>query len=91
MVTTKTKKSSSGMDIPDWAYETLARCLLPKMQQYYESEVGRKDLEAFRAEQALRLKQKQVRIAQRGLRRKTEPPLSIPSLSDIEQTRIHCQ
>jgi len=43
MVTTsKTKKSSSGMDIPDWAYETLARCLLPKMQKYYATEEGKR-------------------------------------------------
>jgi len=40
------------MKIPDWAYESLARSLLPEMQKYYESEVGRKDLEAYRAEQA---------------------------------------
>ena len=82
MVTTKTKKSSSGMDIPDWAYETLARCLLPKMQKYYESEVGRKDLEAYRAE-----RDRMALAKAKGVRRKTEPPLSIPSLSRTRQTQ----
>lgn len=36
------KPSSSGMDIPDHAFETLARCLLPKLQDYYESDEGKK-------------------------------------------------
>jgi len=43
---------SSGMKIPDWAYESLARSLLPEMQKYYESEIGRKELESYRAEKA---------------------------------------
>ena len=71
MVTTtkpKTKKSSSGMDIPDWAFETLARCLLPRMQQYYESEVGKKDLETYRAERDIMALAKT-----KGVRHKTEP------------------
>ena len=40
------------MDIPDYQFEALARCLLPKMQKYYESAEGKKDLEAYRAEKA---------------------------------------
>lgn len=36
--------SSSGMDIPDYAIERIARCMLPMIQQYYESEEGRKEL-----------------------------------------------
>ncbi|MDL2218638.1 hypothetical protein LJC27_08295 [Christensenellaceae bacterium OttesenSCG-928-M15] len=40
----KPKKDSSGMDIPDYVFESLARCLLPKMQQYYESEEGKQAL-----------------------------------------------
>jgi len=46
------RKSSSGMDIPDYHYEALARCLLPKIQKYYESEEGRKALAEYRAEKA---------------------------------------
>ena len=34
--------------IPDYQYEMLARCLLPKMQRYFESEEGKKDLEQYR-------------------------------------------
>ena len=36
--------SNSGMDIPDYVFESLARCLLPKLQAYYESEEGQKTL-----------------------------------------------
>ena len=46
----KTIKQNSGMEIPDYQYEALARCLLPKIQQYYESEEGKKDLADYRAE-----------------------------------------
>jgi len=41
--------NSSGMDIPDYQFEVLARCLLPKIQKYYESEEGKKDLAEYRA------------------------------------------
>ena len=33
----KSLLESSGMDIPDYAIERMARCLLPMMQKYYES------------------------------------------------------
>jgi len=36
--------SNSGMDIPDYVFESLARCLLPKLQEYYESNDGKKAL-----------------------------------------------
>ena len=42
----KSPLESSGMDIPDYAIERLARCLLPMMQKYYESIQGKKDLAA---------------------------------------------
>ena len=35
-------KPNSGMEIPDYAIESLARSLLPVMQAYYESEEGQK-------------------------------------------------
>ena len=44
--------NSSGMDIPDYQFEALARCLLPKIQKYYESEEGKNALEKYRAEKA---------------------------------------
>lgn len=34
----KSPLESSGMDIPDYAIERMARCLLPMMQKYFESE-----------------------------------------------------
>ena len=46
----KTLKPNSGMDIPDYQFEALARCLLPKIQKYYESEAGKADLAEYRAE-----------------------------------------
>ena len=42
---------SSGMEIPDYAFELLARCLLPKIQDYYESPEGKQALEDIRAAQ----------------------------------------
>ena len=48
--------SSSGMDIPDFQIEAIARCLLPKIQRYYESADGQKDLTEFRATKARQAK-----------------------------------
>ncbi|MCQ2443815.1 MAG: hypothetical protein MJ077_12030 [Oscillospiraceae bacterium] len=31
-------------DIPDYAIERMARCLLPMIQEYYESEEGKREL-----------------------------------------------
>ena len=41
-------KPNSGMEIPDYAIESLARSLLPVMQAYYESEEGQKALEDWK-------------------------------------------
>jgi len=59
MTRPKTKKhilQSSGFDIPDHQYESLARTLLPMMQKYYESADGKRDLEQYRAEKAKQAK-----------------------------------
>ncbi|MCL2579333.1 MAG: hypothetical protein FWE32_04810 [Oscillospiraceae bacterium] len=48
----KIQKSSSGMNIPDYQFEAIARCLLPKIQKYYESEEGKKALAEYRTEKA---------------------------------------
>ena len=56
-MTKKAQKSNSGMNIPDYQFEALARCLLTKIQKYYESEDGKRDLAEYRAE-----KTKQVQI-----------------------------
>ena len=49
----KVQKQNSGMEIPDYQIEALARCMLPKIQQYYESEEGKKDLADYRARKAV--------------------------------------
>lgn len=40
---------NSGMDIPDYAIERIARCMLPMIQNYYESEAGKKELAEWQA------------------------------------------
>ena len=39
-----TPMSGSGMDSPDDVFEPLAQCPLPKLQEYYESDEGKKAL-----------------------------------------------
>ena len=46
------EQNNSGMKIPDYQLEAIARCLLPKIQEYYESDIGKKDLAEYRAEKA---------------------------------------
>ena len=46
------QNNNSGMKIPDYQFEAIARCLLPKIQKYYESDIGKKDLEKYRTEKA---------------------------------------
>ena len=41
------EKSNSGMKIPDYAIERIARCLLPIMQEYFESEEGQRELREY--------------------------------------------
>lgn len=48
------KLESSGMDIPDYAYERMAKCLLPIMRTYFESDGGKKMLDAIEHEDNLR-------------------------------------
>ena len=42
--------SSSGMDIPDAAFERIARVMLPMIQKYYESNEGKMELEKWKQE-----------------------------------------
>lgn len=41
---TKIPMTSSGMDIPASAYERMARFFLPRIQAYFESEEGQREL-----------------------------------------------
>lgn len=49
----KRKQDSSGMDIPDYAYERMAKCLLPIMRSYFESNGGKKILDEIESEDNL--------------------------------------
>ena len=40
-------QKNSGMEIPDYAIERIARCLLPMIQQYYDSPEGQAELAAW--------------------------------------------
>lgn len=44
-------QSTSGMDIPDYAIERIARCLLPMLQSYYESAEGQQELAEWKQQQ----------------------------------------
>ena len=44
--------ASGKLNIPKHELETLARCFLPDIQAFFESEEGRKEYEAWREEQA---------------------------------------
>ena len=52
------------MDIPDYQLEALARCLLPKIQKYYESEEGQQVLAEWRAKKELEKEGKSKNITQ---------------------------
>ena len=45
-------QKSSGMEIPDDAIERIARCLLPMIQAYYESDEGQAALAAWNKKDA---------------------------------------
>lgn len=44
MANTPQGTQSSGMEIPDYAIERIARCMLPMIRAYYESEEGKCEL-----------------------------------------------
>ena len=43
--------ASSGMDIPDYVFESIARSLLPVIRDYYETEEGKKSFEEWQLRQ----------------------------------------
>ena len=53
------KKKGNSMDIPDEQLESLARVLLPIMQEYLSSEQGKKDYAEWTAQKQLNNKNKQ--------------------------------
>jgi len=44
-------KANSGMEIPDYAIEAIARSLLPIIQTYYESDAGKRELKEWQTKQ----------------------------------------
>jgi len=51
------KKKDYGTGIPRHEIESLARCILPEIQKFYESEEGKREFAEWQAEQA-KLKEK---------------------------------
>ena len=47
-------QKNSGMEIPDYAIERIARCLLPMIQAYYESDEGQAELAAWNEKKTLK-------------------------------------
>lgn len=45
------QKTSSDLEIPDYAIEQIARCMLPMLRQYYESEEGQRELAEWKERQ----------------------------------------
>jgi hypothetical protein len=46
------KKKDYGTGIPQHELDALARCLLPEIQKFFESEEGKREFEAWKAKQA---------------------------------------
>lgn len=49
--TTCKELTKSGMDIPDYVIESIARSLLPVIKAYYETEEGQKSFEEWQQRQ----------------------------------------
>ena len=45
---TKKKKKEDNFNIPQEALERLARCILPEIQKFFESEEGRREFEEWK-------------------------------------------
>ncbi len=45
------KRKDYGTNIPEHAIEALARCLLPEIQKFFESEQGKREFEEWKTQQ----------------------------------------
>jgi hypothetical protein len=45
------KRNDYGTNIPEHEIETLARCLLPEIQKFFESEQGKREFEEWKTKQ----------------------------------------
>ena len=50
------EKDNEAWEIPDHVIHTFARCLLPEIQNYFESEEGKKEFEEWKKRQNRLLK-----------------------------------
>lgn len=50
------KRKDYGTGIPEHEIEALARCLLPEIQKFFESEDGRREFEEWKKKQRDRVK-----------------------------------
>jgi len=51
MTTSEKMLPKGGANIPDHAIEAIARCLLPHIRQYFESEEGQQALAQYKMQQ----------------------------------------
>ena len=51
MISMAKKRKDYGTGIPDHEVEALARCLLPEIQKFFESEEGKREFEEWKKEQ----------------------------------------
>ena len=56
------KKKDYGTGIPRHEIEALARCLLPEIQKFFESEEGKKEIAEWKRQQAEKQEKKQTVI-----------------------------
>ncbi len=54
------KKQKNNTGIPDFELETLARMLLPKIQEMFKDEKVQKEFEAWKTERANKQKKKEL-------------------------------
>lgn len=48
------KQKDYGTGIPKYEIEALARCLLPEIQKYFESEKGKREFEEWKRKRELK-------------------------------------
>ena len=51
MISMAKKGKDDGTGIPEHEVEALARCLLPEIQKFFESEEGKREFEEWKKEQ----------------------------------------
>ena len=48
MISMAKKRKDYGTDIPEHEVEALARCLLPEIQKFFESDEGKREFEEWK-------------------------------------------